>query len=229
MFQFKNEDIARASLIVNQLNLPEEFGNDDNETEIVKIEDQLDKILEENYCVKGGISKLVIDIEDLPFVIKIPFNGRWEYDFDSEDDEPYFISFTEAGPYNFSDYCLVELERTERVIDNGYEDFVPNMMYLCDVCGYCIYIQEKVIPISEGRKKLHPSMDSLEKAKNYELSFSDDWIATVIDLYGEDKWNEFVQWVTVTDIGIFSDMHSGNYGISMAGRPVMLDISGFRD
>ena len=76
---------------------------------------------------------------------------------------------------------------------------------------------------------MKPSRESLVKAKNYSLSFVKEWIALAIDFYGEEFWNEFIQWATETEPDVLTDMHTSNYGLDMEGRPVMFDISGFRN
>ena len=239
MFKFKNDDLMRARQIVSELSFPEEFGMSDEEgdsSEIVcSFRDQLMDILEEDedFDVSCGISKLVINMDSLPFVIKIPFNGRWIWDW--EEAQSYFSPFTEAcdvesDETDCDDYCADEYVKICKTQEKGYGMFVPETMFLDRINGLNIYVHEKIIPIFESNKTLHPSKDSLDKAQNYSLSFMDKWIAVAIDLYGEEFWNQFIQWATESDMDILSDMHGGNYGIAaLDGRPVMFDVSGFRD
>ena len=225
---FRAEDRERARKIVSELELPVEFG----ETEITcgYFEEQLmDVIGDEDFYVTSGVSKLVIVVESLPFVIKIPFNGQWEENYDDEcEDDETFCRFENASDWSCDDYCCEELEMTNSMEENGFGALVPEMDYLCDVCGRSVYIQTKVIPMSEARKKISPSADSRKKAENYKGSFFKDWIALVYDTYGVGFWNAFVAWAREWQPEVLQDVHSGNYGIFEDGRPVMFDISGFR-
>ena len=228
---FKLEDVERARRIVEMLDIPKEFGShEDSDETNDEISEQLEDVINGDYFVSNGVSKLVIIVDDLPFVIKIPFNGRWVYNDDEEGyEDEYFYEFTQADDMFGNNYCYCELEKTREVEEVGFGYFVPDMMYLCTVCGRDIYIQEKVTPICECRGKISPSADSLERAKKVRSPFTDNWIALVIDLYGENALNEFMQWARMYDNEILSDMHSGNYGIDMNGYPKLLDLSGFRD
>lgn len=224
MFNFKDEDLDEARRIVSNLDLPSEFGTD-GDLDMSDLEMQLEDIIDGDYFVSCGISKAVIIVDDLPFVIKIPFNGRWE-DGDDEGDK-YFIEFFQACGDSCFDYCGDELNKTHFIQNNGFGCFVPNMMYLSTVDGFPIYVQEKVIPKNESREK-NPSLDSLEKAKE-ENYWDLEWAAIAIDLYGFEFFHNFVQWANKYCKDMMLDMHCGNYGYDMGGRPVILDISGFRD
>ena len=222
---FKPEDVDFAKCVVDSIEFPDEFGSyDDCEYEY---EQQLMGTISEDFYVMAGVSKLVIVIESLPFVIKIPFDGQNYWD---EYEEKYF--FTEFGGANeryYSDYCYDELEKTRHLIAYGYGCFVPEMEYIGICNGHCVYIQEKVQPRNEC-KKINASEESMNRARNsFSTAFSTDWLAKVFDLYGEGFWDHFVEWVRDTDLDIFSDCHAGNYGVDIDGRPVMFDISGFRD
>ena len=224
---FRPEDIELARQIVSVLDLPEDIGEDE-EIEYI-IERQLENVVEGDYYVASGISKAVIIIESLPFVIKIPFNGYWhDYDYgDEEETDRGFEYFTGANEIFPDDYCFDELQKTLMIEERGFGMFAPHMEFLCTIDDRSFYIQGKARPLCESKKDITPSGDSMKKAKNYNLSFVDKWIALAIDCYGEETWNEFVQWAT--EESLFGDMHSGNYGIDMAGRPVIFDISGFRE
>lgn len=229
---FKPEDVERACRIVEMLDIPEEFGShEDSDETNDDISEQLEDIINGDYFVSNGISKLVIIVDDLPFVIKIPFNGRWTWNDDCDEgyEDEYFYEFTQSDENFGNNYCHCELEKTREIKEEGFGYFVPDMMYLCTVCGKDVYIQEKVTPICECRRKINPSANSLERAKKVRAPFIESWIALVIDTYGEDALNDFVKWVHMYDNEILSDMHSGNYGIDLNGYPKLLDISGFRD
>ena len=221
-----NKDIEVAREIAMHLDLPQEFGGSEDLDES-EYEYKFQDFIEGDFHVSCGVSKLVIVIDELPFVIKIPFNGRWEMDWD-DDDNLYFCEFSEACDADATDYCLDELQKTLSIQDSGYGYFVPDMIDIGMYCGRNVYIQEKVKPLCECRK-LQTSEDSLTKAKERNHVFRTDWIARVFDLYGEEKWNEFISFLKCWEPEVLSDMHSGNYGVTPDGAPVLFDLAGFRD
>lgn len=227
MFNFKDEDLDEARRIVSNLDLPSEFGTD-GDLDMSDLEMQLEDVIDGDYFVSCGISKAVIIVDYLPFVIKIPFNGRWETDWsDDSEDGKYFVEFDQANASSCFDYCEDELNKTHLIQDNGFGCFVPNMMYLSTVCGFNTYVQEKVIPKNESKDK-NPSAGSLEKAKEEDY-WDLVWAATAIDLYGFNFFHNFMDWAYSNCRDTMLDLHYGNYGYDMSGRPVILDVSGFRD
>lgn len=227
---FQVEDIERARKIISVLKLPECFGCDEYTEDLIG--EQIAEVVDNDFYVSCGVSKAVIVVDSLPFVIKIPFNGTWEdYDYDDDNDscdEPCFSFFELASDYSPSNYCEDEFEKTEHVEEAGFGVLVPEMMYLGKVEGASVFIQEKVTPLCEHRR-LTPSKDSLNKAEKYLLPFTKEWIGLVIDFYGEDFWRSFLKWANEWEPDILTDMHTSNYGLNKDGRPVMFDISGFRN
>lgn len=235
-------DREKAKEIVSRLDIPEDFGMDEQSDMIWQdglIESQLNGDFG-SYSVDNGVSKAVIIFDYLPFVIKIPMWGMWYYheDYDEENDE-YYYSESEFGYFycgsenNSKDYCLKEFERIQAMIEAGFGKLVPETEWVCaDAAGRNFYMQEKVIPYRSHVSKTTPSDASLEKAKNQECKYcscSADWRAMVIDCYGEQFWKDFVDWDSENEMYILSDMHSGNYGYRNDGSPVLLDIGGFDD
>lgn len=224
MLTAKDVEVARE--LVKHLELPEEFGGSED-MDTSDWEYKFQDFIEGNFYISCGVSKMVIIVDNLPFVIKIPFNGRWEMDWDN-DDELYFCQFDNACDRDATDYCLDELEKTISIQEEGYGCFIPDMIGIGNVSGREIYIQEKVKPLYEC-KKLVVSEASLNTAKKSHHVFRDDWIARVFDVYGEDTWNGFINFLKNWEPEVLSDMHSGNYGITFDGSPVLFDLSGFRD
>lgn len=227
--EFSEKDLDYARDIISQLDIPDyEFGGEDAADDLYK---QLKDIVDENVKVEVeyGVSKAVIILSVLPFVIKIPFDGQW---YESEDYDTYetimeFSEFNCGGGSCYNDYCDTELITTQLAQDAGFGYFVPDMMYLCDECGRRIYVQEKVKPMFNVYNVVNPSKDSLESAKKDCTNFNREWVALVYDFYGEDAWNEFIDWAENEAPEIISDCHTGNYGIREDGAPVIFDISGF--
>lgn len=233
MFEFKLEDLERARGIVSQLELPAQFGMDED-LEVPILYDQLENILNEDFHVACGISKAVIIIDSLPFVIKIPFTGRWirEYNsWDYNESRLEFTPFENANAQVPDDYCYDELQNTTSAQVDGFGLFVPNMQFLmtlnCAEHNYDIYIQEKVVPENENRRPINPSRNSMDIAANYSVDLR--WAAYAIDMYGEGYFGNFMEWVEANCSDVLCDFHDGNFGYNMSGAPIILDISGFRD
>ena len=230
MFEFKEAELAEARRIVSCLELPAEFGTD-ADLDLSDIECQLEDVVNGDYFVSCGISKAVIIIEDLSFVIKIPFNGHWYSDWNSDTDEfeEHFEHFRYANDVAADDYCKDELDNIILIKKSGYGCFVPDMIYLTTVSGFPIYIQEKVVPKNEQREDdVNPTANSLAEARAggyWDL----EWAATAIDMYGLTFFQNFMAWADRNCRAVMSDLHDGNYGYDMSGRPVILDVSGFRD
>ena len=223
-----NKDIEVAREIAKHLDLPAEFGgHEDMDTS--EYEYDFQDFIEGDFYVSCGVSKLVIVIEDLPFVIKIPFNGRWEMDWENED-KWYFNPFYSACDECCDDYCLDELEKTLSIQETKFAHFVPDMVDIGIFCGHAVYIQEKVKPLCDC-SRLKTSERSLQQAKLQTTTtlFRTDWIARVYDLYGQDTLDEFVEFLKTWEPEVLSDMHTGNYGITLDGAPVLFDLAGFRD
>ena len=231
MFEFKAEDLEKARKIVSVLDLPEQFGCDDGGFDTYFIESQIEDVVDGDFFVSNGVTKVVIIVDDLPFVIKIPFNGQceriWIDEYQCDDGTWY--PFYRAGGKSRWDYCETELEYTTAIQNEGYEMFVPDMMYLCNVDGYNVYVQEKVLPLCENRNTYGATDASLEKAKNCKGYFDIEWSARAIDIYGFDAFVEFCEWAEDELPQMMEDMHSGNYGYRENGDPILLDLSGFCD
>lgn len=240
------EMIEQAREIVEKLDLPEEFGVDESgdmdDQAISLLTDRLEYLRIRNFNVMNGISKAVIVLDDYPFVIKIPFNGNWhyEYDYDEHNDEWFtneeetvFTWFTHACAPDTSDYCWNEYDKIKMAQDRGYGDLFPDMAQIFeDDYGRHFYIQEKVRVFSYFDKKNPPSADSRKRAESMEPKYSAcnvNWRASVIDFYGENFWISFVNWNDHGCFGYLDDMHSSNYGYRFDGTPVLIDVSGFRD
>ena len=226
--EFTERDLAYARSIVEQLEVPEyEFGGEDAADDIYE---QVKRIVEHNdVVVNCGVSKVAIILKELPFVIKVPFDGVWDEveDYETEIMTMEFSDFNYGGGTKYNDYCAIELDITNMAHEAGYDCFIPDMMFLCEVNGRRFYVQEKVKSLSESRREVNPTPDSYERAKRDRSDFDREWVALVYDFYGEDAWNEFVEWAENEASEILSDCHSGNYGIRNDGTPVIFDISGF--
>lgn len=238
---FSKEIIEQARAIAEQLYVPEKFGCDqDSEFDSRDLYDQLARLNMGSFHIENGITKAVIIFDSLPYVIKIPFNGMWEYDYDyDEENDEYiecdanFIYFSNAHALDTSDYCWDELDKITAAYDYGYGCFFPEAAVVYeDNKGFRFYIQEKVRPACERNFTPTTSKESYDKAANLAIGYricSEDWRAAAIENYGESILISFIDWNDVGARGYLEDMHSGNYGYRFDGTPVLFDVSGFRD
>lgn len=214
--------------IMSILSFPEEFGMNPEENQVID-EEYYYEILSSYYPdvrIHYGVSKFVIDIPSLPFVIKIPFNGM----IDNSTGDFYY--FENADPRKPSDYCFSEYLKYKEAKENGFACFFAKTEYYDDdYDGTSYYYQEKV-NLSYQNSSIHPSADSYKKANSYsaEIVICDStWIAAAIDCYGQDLVDAFLDYVNNIDPEISQDLHSLNYGYRSNGEPVLFDFSGWHD
>lgn len=237
---FSKEIIEQARAIAEQLYVPEKFGCDEDcEFDSRDLYEQLARLNMGSFHIENGITKAVIIFDNLPYVIKIPFNGMWnyEYDYDEETDEyiesdASFIYFNHARTLDTSDYCWNELDKIVKAYDCGYGCFFPETAVVYENNGWRFYIQEKVRPACERNFTPTTSKDSRDRAANLAIGYricNEDWRAAAIESYGEAILISFVNWNDAGTLGYLEDMHNANYGYRFDGTPVMFDVSGFRD
>ena len=122
MFELK--DVKRAMEIVKNLDLPRDFGIDvDDDFDTYNIEEQISDVMNDSFFVTNGVSKMVIVPNELPFVIKIPFNGRWVSNFDcteEEECEEFWYFMMAESRMSGDDYCARELELTVEIKAEGF-------------------------------------------------------------------------------------------------------------
>lgn len=231
--------------VYKEMHIPQDFGGDIDNDDFYNVEDMVYDLkratgLDIDY--EHGVSKAVLLIPGVDRVLKIPFNGYYEYHITNEDEyyenddvepiyEDRFFEFENAGnEYNTWDYCLTELEMYDVAKKAGFAEFFPKteVYGICDGCP--VYLQEKVIPYKSA-------LVSQEEKKNYKAQTKDksrvfNWVSTkwgmdVITTYGLDRANEFFDFID--NNGMASDLHNGNLGYTKDGKPVILDWAGFDD
>ena len=210
---------------VAKLDIPFQFGCDDECMETSAIEDVYDQ-LDNSVETKYGASKFVILSDNWNEVIKIPFNGSfdWEQDDDNED----------GGEYHFNefitkDYCALEAAIYADAVALGVADFFAGTKYAGmtndGITPY--YVSERVYTFydKEGRKNSKTaSEDSWNKAKKLKSALSKEWLALAIEWYGDAAVNDLLAFIDLENI---YDLHSDNIGFRANGAPVVLDYSGF--
>ena len=227
--------------IVDDIDIPNYFGGNSDEDwypDLDRLEEQIRKIDPDAY-INHGISKAVIIIPSCSYVIKIPFFGEYEsdYDYDEECDEDMhydedlgtWFPFEGASENDCSDYCLLETENYEWMKGEGFKEFFAETKFYKYKNYYPIYIQERVEVLGDTfttREVSEASKDLINSGKITRLCDA-EWIGIAIDKYGLSRVQEFFERIVGTTID--EDLHSGNIGYSFDGRPVLVDYSGWNN
>lgn len=224
-------DKELVNQVVSALNIPEEFGLIDGET--TSVTDDYENIIASNFkgYLASGVTKLVIVLFSLDYVIKIPYSGEWDKNYDDDEDELIFTPFEYANDlakfdiHNSNwDYCENEVTKYNIAKEHGFADFFPETVYV----GNGVYAQEKCMEIDE--EEYTPSESSRALCRtNWEhfRGIDTDWVALAIDWYGFDRVMKFFDFID--EYRMNEDLHRGNIGFRMNGAPIILDFSGYRD
>lgn len=202
------------------LRIPKNFGiNEDTESSraIETIFNQLDS----STHTAWGVTQFVINSDDWNEVVKIPFEGMYEWD--EEKDVYIFNEFC----WN---YCEESVELYQKALEIGVAAIMAKTRVLgTNKIGQTIYAQEKVARPYANFKK-HCSEDSFKLVKNsikekiYWCRFSTTWLGNAIDCYGFSFVDKFLKFCYDNDI---VDLHDNNYGYRADGTPVIFDYASF--
>ena len=221
---------------IEVLNFIENFHlNEDNgfaEGDVDYFISSIDKKKVPEFDYDTGATKLVIIPENRDYVIKIPFNGKYDYNWDSREDG--FISFYGAEEDGWGDdYCAAEQLFYHRAEEAGYAEFFLKTEFEGNMYGYPIYTQKKVEDFCnytpDEIQASYSSGDSRKSLKsNMIASLPYYWTAACLTAFNEDleKLNDFISFLKET--GILSDLHTGNLGF-VNNKPVIVDYGGFYD
>ena len=175
--------------------------------------------------VSTGATKMVIGSNELNCVLKIPFQGTWwDEEIDDEYTESHFDEFCHG------DYCYSEVDIYQHAKAFGVAEVFAETSFVGDLkCGIPVYKQVKVLAINESGSSRTPSNAAIKKAKDryYSSPFSTPWTALVIDIYGEEYFDKLMTFIDDICPEIGDDWHSGNYGYTYDGLPIILDYSGY--
>lgn len=203
---------------IANLNIPDTFGSFDGYDISPEMEDVMDQ-LESDVSTVWGATKFVIIFDKE--VVKIPFNGMYDYEGD------------EFTPFIYNDYCAIEADLYDKAEDAGIEYFFAKTEYAgMTVSRTPYYISEKVYEWDSNEKNNRsrkPSEKSIEKAEEFysnknSIWIDNYWIALAYEYYGEKAVKKFVDFVEDNEI---SDFHGGNLGIREDGSPCILDYSSY--
>lgn len=215
-----------------------EYFNVDN---LPELEDLFKDYIE--ISIHCGMTKLVIDDSSLPFVIKLPFMGFWEYT--GYDEEPMthrespqeyeWYSFNGANNNDISlcywDYCEAEAAMYQE-IEKNENDYILNFFAetkrVSTFTTFPLYIQEKCKPshklfsIQETR-----ITQNIYKHYNLESNCNIQWLTDVREQYGEDILIELLMVLRTYNI---RDLHGDNVGYNYnTGKLIIFDYSSYFD
>lgn len=201
---------------------------------------QIDMSVEEDneYTYEMGATKLVIIPKETDYVIKIPFNGYFDYCWNEEeenweeDNTDEFISFYSAGGEWNDNYCELEVDIYNSLPDEYKGLFLP-IEQIGKFCDYPIYIQPKAKAI-EGMldRKKYCSKESLQTIKNnkqdLQTTLPEEWLASCLEYFNNSIFELkcFIDYLENNDL--YADLHRGNIGY-YNNKPVIIDYGGFND
>lgn len=245
-----NTTLANKIFVKLATLLEDEFGENLDTDKILspvvsRVMEQL-KQIDPSICFYRGASKMVIATPNLGgVVIKVPFSGRynlrWVSQEKEEEDEPWneryeFRRFSGgAGRYD-DDYCLLESQVYDSLAKAGFAEFAAKTEILGWIDNKCIIIQEEVIPEEDNMDFHDYSYKSKEASEEMQedfssmCAFSDDFLALLIERYGEKVVRNFFYYCEEEEGGqyLINDIHDGNYGYrAVDGSPCLLDFSGY--
>ena len=227
-----NYNIKDIEKYIQYFTYEERFTSEDADT----FEEELERNLpDEDFYCESGATKFVIIPANLDYVIKIPFNGQYEWDW--EEDSDVFTPFEEGGKddYDYLDLELKILEdwKTEEMINENFllVQFLLPIEEVDEINGFSIYIQKKAISYTdlyEEDKKVPVSEESrikVQEISNREGFYSSlpiDWLASCYnELQDEIKMMKFLR-----SIKYIHDLHRGNIGYCN-NIPVIIDYAGY--
>ena len=267
-----NSELINA--ILNSFSIPQNFGflsddesslSDSSYQEALKLKylyKDFKKYLYEKISpiaeiqIYKGVSKLAIVLEDYDFVIKIPFNGYPDIDYDEPfPDNFYFFSAEEQKNWEKehqcldfiefqyasvdddpTDYCLAELHNYEQVVIDGFSEYFAETSFFDFKDNHRIYVQEKVIPNSYNpllkediSEEISEEVQTLKDSVETTDVLPEEWWAAALKMHSYDEVLQFACYLEEdpNDLDLLNDIHSGNIGQKEDGHPCLLDFSGF--
>lgn len=204
-----------------------------------------------------GISKLVIISPHLGnYVIKVPFNGMYEENYDygcsKEDGCNYsccccgsckygikpdykdcWCDYSNADSPTGWNYCDAEWQKYKNLRKVGLDCFVAKTYPFIEIGGFKCFIQEVATAEddADGNETSRVTVASRKKAESLNSEFhcdlDEDWLGLCVEIFGANKVRRFMKYVEEKDPEILNDMHSGNYGYRPNGTPCILDFASF--
>lgn len=202
---------------------------------------QYEELRKNNIDVKYGISKLVFIPKKYNFVVKIPFLGSYNDNYDvnyisENDDDDYdydFIPFKGAiypiSNKNGNDYCRSEVEYYQLAKKYHFEELFCETIFISKKDNIPVYISEK----AKGSERFRClSKEEKEDVTNLMLKNNFPYknatlVHALLQFYDLDYITKFVNFLFDNNIG---DLHTENYGENLiTHKPILIDYSNFWD
>ena len=242
--------------------IPEDYqfgpvcGNDQTPTNFEMIYDEV-KSVDADAELHYGISKLVIISPHLgDYVIKVPFNGMYEENYDygcSKEDgcdyscrcccdcehgvkpdyKDYWCDYSNADSPTGWNYCDAEWQKYKNLRKIGLDCFVAKIYPFIEIGDFKCFIQEVATAENDadGNETSRVTAISRKKAESLNSEFhyglNEDWLGLCVEIFGANKVRRFMKYVEEKDPEILNDMHDGNYGYRPNGTPCILDFASF--
>ena len=186
-----------------------------------------------------GASKLVIFLKDANFVVKIPFTGYMIDDGEYSDYCDNYYDFEGAEEDDSGecwDYCRTEVAMYQRALAAGVEKYLLETKKIGEINGYPVYIQEKCVSFFGSSVKAPSNKEKVASRNNLEdNNIYAEVLSSIFCFYcyldiinGEDTYESFGRFNNFAE-EYLSDIHNGNIGFNICGKPVVLDYSGFHE
>lgn len=188
-----------------------------------------------NYDVYMGMTKLVIRPKKANYVIKIPFTGYYNYNYNEYNND--FEEFYLGHEREHSNCCDQEMALYEDATEQLRNILLP-IEFVGMIDGLKIYIQEKYKTDFDGYE-FNMESDAEEKkstsaqkkicskiSEETKTALSDIFVGLLIQEYGIKNTIDMLE--EIEDLEIY-DLHSGNYGFGRDNRCVIFDYAGYTD
>ena len=164
---------------------------------------------DDDIFLHAGATKVVIEIEDIGWVLKVDFDNTSEA------------------------YCELEADVYADAVAAGFEDFLAAEYFYTTKRGKDFYAQEIAIPdedaVTSTCYEYYTSDMSEEEAtdwwENVGVDCLDDGqrVAAMFDMSSQKLWG-FIQFLEEHEV---NDLHTGNFGYKNDGKVVIFDYSGY--
>lgn len=178
-----------------------------------------------DYMIDSGATKVVLIPMDASFVIKIPFFGEKDWDWDNGP-IPYMGAYApgleEVEPNN---YCELEAELYKEAVKWELEKFFVPTVFFGDICGLPVYIQPRIY-----QTKRLVAKDSVYKYASIKGSseFDTDVGANLVEFYSLSDIERLLRFFKHYKIDDVDNFRNSGYD-RISGRYVFWDYAGFKD
>lgn len=213
---------------------------DERENLIDELREHIYDCVPEADIIEMGASKVVFTFNDIPGVVfKVPFFGYEDYEYDAECgiyESAGCVLFKNAKVKGYvssscNDYCAVEAFLYKMARQQGIEDMLAEVRYVCEIDGVPIYAAEEChngygeysIANSLGYKQHASAVERLNSV--FYAMLTPLKIKQFINEYGIVKTYKFMKFM---DDHLRSfDFHCGNFLYGADGKLKCIDYSSY--